>query len=376
MTLAMLIEAVAVGAGMGGSSAQAAVAPVLNIPVIPWREMDARSFAMGGAYVAVAQGVTATYWNPAGLASSPWLQVEAGVQPQLTGTNWQTLKGILDELRRDQPDLSQLPEQLDVQAAAAGGGGVALRTAGAAVWGWGNGAIKADKQAQTLSADSQYWLDAVAGGGMTVPLALPGLGRVSVGAVVKHVTAGMGWMRQDPPHPGAEPGTVVVSRTTVQAQGSGNAVDLGARIALSPRWVIAGAVKNVGLTLEGTSTTRLDTVTSVGGQLQTPVVSEQLQPFAQVVTPSWRVGLATEPGLPGLLLAADVDSQRMVHLGGEWALPGRLVSLRAGTILSDQTRPEYRVGAGAKLGILAADVAATWQQGQLGQVFVQTRLEF
>lgn len=47
-------------------------------PVAMAAEPDARSFAMGGAYVAVVNDATAIYWNPAGLADVKMLSLQGG----------------------------------------------------------------------------------------------------------------------------------------------------------------------------------------------------------------------------------------------------------------------------------------------------------
>lgn len=369
----------------GGLAVVMALAPLpaqaleaeLSIPTAPWKEMDARSYAMGGAYTAVASGVAATYWNPAGLASSPWLQAEAGLQPQVMGTDWQTLRTLWAELTSDQPDPERIPDRVDASVAFNGGGGVALRTVGAGVWGQAAGQVVADKEAGTWQANGYYWVEGAAGGGLATPVGLPGLGRVAVGAVAKRVMAGTGWVNQGPPEP--QPGegaSAKVTRTSVQVNAAGNGLDLGVRMELSPRLVVAGAVKNLGLGLAGTATTRLEEVEYVGGEPQPPVVSGGSQPFHQDVPRTWRVGVAIKPFLPGLTVAADVEENRTVHAGGEWALPGRLLSLRAGAVMADSQSVEYRVGAGVKLGLLTADVAASLQQGQLKEAFVQAGLQF
>ncbi|MBE3578004.1 MAG: hypothetical protein IMX00_09990 [Limnochordales bacterium] len=349
----------------------------LSIPTAPWKELDARSYAMGGAYTAVADGVAATYWNPAGLATSPWLQLEVGLQPQVMGADWQTMRLLWTELNSGHPDPERIPDRVNATATLNGGGGLAFRTAGAALWVQAAGQIVADKEAGSWQANAYYWVEGAAGGGLAAPVSLPGLGRVAAGAAARRVVAGTTWVGQDPPvpQPGAG-GNVRVTRTSMQVNAAGNGLDLGIRMELSPRLVVAGVVKNLGLGLAGTATTRSEVVEYAGGEPQPPEVSERTQPFYQAVAPTWRVGVAVKPFLPGVVVAVDLEENRTMHVGGEWALPGRLVSLRAGAVVADSQAAEYRLGAGVKLGLLAADAAASWQQGRLKEGFLQAGLQF
>src|SRR6187455_2389240 len=72
--------------GVRSSSALSLAAVLLVISVITGstasaqtiEEVGARAQGMGGAFVAVANDSTATWWNPAGLAGGPFLDLALG----------------------------------------------------------------------------------------------------------------------------------------------------------------------------------------------------------------------------------------------------------------------------------------------------------
>ncbi|MCX7648347.1 MAG: hypothetical protein N2Z60_07035, partial [Elusimicrobiales bacterium] len=62
----------------------------LNLSSEQWQIMGTRPMGMGGAYVALAKGPIAQYWNPAGLAlistqTFNGLEINAGVGIETTG---------------------------------------------------------------------------------------------------------------------------------------------------------------------------------------------------------------------------------------------------------------------------------------------------
>ncbi|TPW21810.1 MAG: hypothetical protein FD126_307 [Elusimicrobia bacterium] len=76
----------------------AALAATLVSPAgaVPWHTFGPRAMGMGGAHVAVAQGPTASYWNPAGLGqlyNSSGFEVPFGARGEFTGT---VLEGAKD----------------------------------------------------------------------------------------------------------------------------------------------------------------------------------------------------------------------------------------------------------------------------------------
>ncbi len=82
-----------------------------------WQIMGTRAMGMGGAYVAMAKGPIAQYWNPAGLLQSSinnfnGLEVNAGVGIEATG-------GILNHVT----EITNLSKEIDaIQNSQSGSG--------------------------------------------------------------------------------------------------------------------------------------------------------------------------------------------------------------------------------------------------------------
>src|SRR5688572_11971892 len=51
-------------------------------------EVGTRAQGMGGAFVAVANDSTATWWNPSGIAAGPFIDVTRGVGRPTDGSSW------------------------------------------------------------------------------------------------------------------------------------------------------------------------------------------------------------------------------------------------------------------------------------------------
>lgn len=85
--MALLVFLTVPVAAESGTAGQAA--PVLRFGV------GARSFAMGGAYGVIAEGDTATYWNPAGLAELKTPLISTMHSELFLGTTYDYLGGAL-----------------------------------------------------------------------------------------------------------------------------------------------------------------------------------------------------------------------------------------------------------------------------------------
>lgn len=82
----------------------AALAATLVSPAgaVPWHTFGPRAMGMGGAHVAMAQGPTAAYWNPAGLGqlyNSSGIEFPIGIRAEFTGTVLEAANDI-EELRK------------------------------------------------------------------------------------------------------------------------------------------------------------------------------------------------------------------------------------------------------------------------------------
>lgn len=82
----------------------AALTAVLAAPAgaVPWHTFGPRAMGMGGAHVALAQGPTASYWNPAGLGqlyNESGAEFPIGARAEFTGTVLEAAND-LEELRK------------------------------------------------------------------------------------------------------------------------------------------------------------------------------------------------------------------------------------------------------------------------------------
>lgn len=82
----------------------AALTAVLAAPAgaVPWHTFGPRAMGMGGAHVAMAQGPTASYWNPAGLGqlyNESGIEFPIGARAEFTGTVLEAAND-LEELRK------------------------------------------------------------------------------------------------------------------------------------------------------------------------------------------------------------------------------------------------------------------------------------
>lgn len=82
----------------------AALAAALASPAgaVPWHTFGPRAMGMGGAHVAIAQGPSAAYWNPAGLGqlyNESGIEFPIGARAEFTGTVLEAANDI-EELRK------------------------------------------------------------------------------------------------------------------------------------------------------------------------------------------------------------------------------------------------------------------------------------
>ncbi|MFS8493546.1 hypothetical protein, partial [Limnochorda sp.] len=146
---------------------------------------------------------------------------------------------------------------------------------------------------------------------------------------------------------------------SVEGSAQGFALRLGARLGLTP-WLTAGAVIH----------DVVNTTTWKGVDRETPEAS-------------WQVGVQATPPLLGLTLAADLDSDQLLHVGGEWRILG-LVALRGGYIhplkdgALDGDLAQIRAGLGLNLfiGQLDVGVGLNSESKKVQEVAVQATLGF
>lgn len=297
-----------------------------GLPPVP--SPGARAYGMGGAFVAVVNDPSALYWNPAALG-----QNHIQLHGSLVGQNLNQLSNLTklaDALAEgDSEALTKLAGQsIEIPVHALG----AISFGPVALGMGARGAATAHVDAAGPTAEYMLVKPIQAGIGLPV-VSLPPVGELRLGATATYARGThAAWQA---------PGDNVTETT-----GKGFSLDLGARLALTP-WLSAGAVVH-------------NVVNTFTWENDGPPVPET----------SWQVGLQATPPIVGLTLAADLDSEQFLHVGGEWRILG-LLALRGGYIhpLAEETVPsdlaQVRAGIGLNLLIGRIDVGVGFASDSL-----------
>lgn len=171
----------------------------------------------------------------------------------------------------------------------------------------------------------------------------------------------------------------------------GYAIDLGLKARLTP-WIAVGAVAHDvvhTLTWKGKETKTTAWLEAGGSDYKVEEEQGEPSPLTKGVDRPMRyqVGVAVTPPLLGLTLAADLDSEEVVHLGAEWRTLFGILALRAGylTPLNGDELPTWygapvRLGAGLGLPFLHLNAAAgfkSWDDlSTVQDVMVELSLRF
>lgn len=286
------------------------------LPVPP---PGARAYSMGGAFVAVVDDPSALYWNPAALGLGH-IQLHGSVVGQNLN-QLSELRTLAEALENEETDtLLELANQ-SIEIPLHAFGAVSFGPVALGLGARGSATAHVDGTETT----AEYLLVKPIQAGIGLPVvSLPPLGELRVGATATYAT-------------GTHAIWEASSYKTTETTGRGFALDLGARLALTP-WLSAGAVAH----------DVVNTFTWEQDSLPAP-------------EPSWQVGLQATPPIAGLTLAADLDSEQLLHVGGEWRILG-LLALRGGYIhpLADEALPsdlaQVRAGIGLNFLIGRVDV--------------------
>lgn len=364
----------------------------------------ARAYGMGGAFVAVADDASALYWNPAGLVDSRFsLLGSVGVQEFGKLEEMQAVFDAVDtwDGEEDQIKEGSLDQRLSLSALAAlSVGPVGLGTLGE---GWMDVDVREERVRAVNAEDDLYVHDgeplldetfpagtldsslligARAGLGLRV-LNLGAGGSLALGVAGTSYVSGMRLGYELDPEekitvPSSDDGApqvpeeglkVFEARERVFEKVNGYAIDLGLKARLTP-WITVGAVAHDvvhTLTWKGEETTTTGKLKEVTPSKYHVDEEQHRSPVTATVDRSMRyqVGVAVTPPLLGLTLAADLDSEQVVHLGAEWRTLFGILALRAGylTPLGGDELPSWygapvRVGVGLGLPFLHLNAGA------------------
>ncbi|BAS26890.1 PorV/PorQ family protein [Limnochorda pilosa] len=314
--------------------------PVWAQEAFPGPAPGARAYGMGGAYVAVVSDPSALYWNPAALGEQH-LQVYAALGGQNLGQVADLIalgQALKDKDTTKLNDLAKEPIDVPLSALAAVGLGPAALGVGA------QGVATASSTSTSATAEYRLVVPVRAGVGIPV-VGIPALGSLRVGAAASYY-AGQHYEWTS----GSDP---------LQNSGSGFGVDLGLKAKLTP-WISAGLVAH-------------DVVNTFAWE------GEALEP----PKPSFQAGVQVTPPILGLTVAADVDSQKFLHVGAEYRLLGVLAlrggyiqPLDAGAAPSDLASLRAGVGVGFLVGSVNAGIGFASDPFQVKDVMVEASVGF
>ncbi|BAS26696.1 hypothetical protein [Limnochorda pilosa] len=363
--IAVLAVSVALLAGQAGVAAQAPPPPP-----------GARAYGMGGAFVAVAEGPAALHWNPATLGGTGLGLAFGGEDIQQIAELYALGQALRDWDPADESALDRFagrPLHAPLSGLAAigrGGLGIGIgmeATADANITSRTANLGGEERTVYEGSAAYRLLVPIRAGYGLEL-VDVPSVARLRAGASIAYYTgaAGTYWGEYD-----YNPPAVTYKRTVRELRASGYGVDVGLHARISP-WVAVGAAAYDAVGQVTWSGTQTEYQADESGTEHPGQAKSIKEPDARHDQPSYRAGVAVTPPLLGLTVAADVDSDSLLHVGAEWK-PLGLVAVRAGYIqpLDAGSAPnleiaDLRAGVGVALPAVALDAAVgvesdTWR---------------
>ncbi|HHZ20164.1 MAG TPA: hypothetical protein GX391_06630 [Firmicutes bacterium] len=294
------------------------------------RGFGARALGMGGAFTAVADDATAAYWNPAGLSQVRYVSVTPSLG--LKGDPKEALDGL------DLYDQSQLPALTTEDAALDGMVGLNLNGLGF------NAMAYSDYQVVENAGVTVAAANGTLAAAMTLAREFTDV--LALGTNVKYLHSEDLQLYND-----TNDATVPERNYVEKAGADGLAFDVGALLKLG-KTIRAGAVlRNLGPDLEFSGNRR----NYVNREITAYEYSEELPT-------SLSLGVAVNPPLTGLLVAADVErnfasDENIYRIGVEQTI-FNTVKLRAGvgkSSLDDELA--LSAGVGLQVGPVLMDVA-------------------
>lgn len=309
-------------------------------------ELGTRAFGMGGAYTAVADDLSALYWNPAGLADSNFdLYGSLAAGPSLDVL--QDFQKVLGD-----PESFALGEDQSLKLDIATITG--LKALSYAIGAYGRGDASLQKTTKNVSGVDQ--VDAVFNGKLTSALALGGarslsipMGQVSVGFALKRLQGSdSSYSRTYRADLGL--GTVVYDQKETSLTGYGTGFDLGVKANVTPWITVGAALHDVGTAvdwngIETKVTKRADNDQEVAGTKTESDLARRDAAAAQL-----RLGAAFRPPVIGGVIAADVATDGSLYFGVEKGFLLNLVSVRVGQARPAGQDPMTTAGLGLGLG--------------------------
>lgn len=301
-------------------------------------ELGARAFGMGGAYVALSDDIAALVYNPAGLPNSSF-EVGLGL-----GSNDLTAITQFQSLLSDPSSFSG-----DVTIDVATLSGVSIGSYGAGIAANGSLSVSDVCGGPDLCADGEYMTQLIFGYGRNtagLPFHLAGL---QAGFSVKRLDGRRIDFEKSAPAGGE------YTMTTDDWRGQGLSLGLGAQLKASDIFTLGFAANDLFSSVTWKGTRTVSTYRDIDDVLENKT-STGLAETRDALPRVYRLGIAVEPPLLGLTLAADSGSDGSIRYGIEKDVLLGALSLRFGGIRASG-KAITTGGIGVHLGPFRLDAA-------------------